>query len=78
MTFKSSENQRVVNQLVTEVKGLNENFLTQHIRGADNTHVHYAHRVYFLRTLTFHGTIDVQIKFTVDYMCLGGGSFSGS
>ena len=33
VTFKSSDNQRVVNQLVTEVKGLNDNFLTQHIRG---------------------------------------------
>lgn len=37
-TFKSNENQRVVNQLVTEVKGLNDNFLTQHnIGGSGST-----------------------------------------
>ena len=34
VTFKSSDNQRVVKQLVTEVKGLNDNVLTQHIKGA--------------------------------------------
>ena len=32
VTFRHSENQRVVNKLVTEVKGLNNHFISQHIR----------------------------------------------
>ena len=33
LTFKSHENQCLLNQLVDEVKGLNPNYLVQHIRG---------------------------------------------
>ena len=32
-TYRSSENQRVVSKLVDEVRGLNPNFISQHIRG---------------------------------------------
>ena len=31
--FRSAENQAVVSRLIREVRGMNENFLVQHIRG---------------------------------------------
>lgn len=32
-TYKSAENQRVLSRLIDEVKALNSQFITQHIRG---------------------------------------------
>ena len=33
ITYKNTENQKVLNLLVKEVKALNPEFLTQHIKG---------------------------------------------
>ena len=33
LTYKSPENQHILSKIVDEVRGLNPNYLTQHIRG---------------------------------------------
>ena len=42
MTYKDSQNQAVVGHIVREVKALNPNFLTQHIKGSIISYAHHS------------------------------------
>ena len=67
VTFKDRENQKVVNKLVTEVKGLNDHFITQHIRGeiqvADDKPLHNHLSNYKYSGTTVQWEIFVSINF---------------
>ena len=51
VTFKTAANQTVVNRLVREVKGLNSEFLSQHISGKSSKR--YCCLIYDLRFIGY-------------------------